>query len=179
MKRYASADFQLYALSPIAFLVLYKIPKIGIIWNLILLLVGMSVIPITRYVFGVNYMFDALAADNIINTQLSWQRHYWAFQPYIQTYVIGILVAYAVRHKPRVYLGGRIGELCIWIITCGMTCGILWWQKDYADVSYKYERLFGYEKSVYLIFHKVIYLSGFSWLIYACATQRAGYIFYI
>lgn len=171
--RYASADFQLYVLAPIAFLWLYKRPKWGLIWNLILLFIGMSIIPFTIYVIDVPHLWPAFKSETIEHIQLSWQKHYWSAQPYIQTYIIGILTAYAVRRHPNVYLGGRVGELFLWLASIGSTFGVMWWQKDFIDFDYKYEGLFGYEAHVYYLFHKLLYLSGFVWLFYACATGRA------
>ena len=172
--RYASADFQLYALSPIAFLLLFKRPKLGIFWNLILLAFGMAVVPFTVYVLGVPHVWPAFTANDIENVQLSWQRHYWGTQSYVQTYIVGFLVAYAIQRHPNINFGGRYGELCIWFATIGSTIGLMWWQKDFLDFGYAYGGLFGYEAPIYYTFHKPLYLAGFCWLFYACATGRAS-----
>ncbi|CAG2114034.1 unnamed protein product, partial [Medioppia subpectinata] len=85
-------------------------------------------------------------------------------------------MGYAIRRHPKAYLGGRIGEAIISLVTFSMTFGICWWNKDFMHFSYRYTRLNGYEQHLYLLIHKVFYLSGFCWLFYACATGRAEII---
>ncbi|CAG2120272.1 unnamed protein product, partial [Medioppia subpectinata] len=168
--RYTSADFQLYAMSPLAFLALYKMPRFGVLWNVFLLAIGISIPLILRFA---PHIYEGFAADIVSDNIKAWSHHYWSSLPYIQTYIIGILMAYAIRRHPKAYLGGRIGETIICLVTFLMTFGICWWNKDFLHFSYRYTRLNGYELHVYLLVHKVFYLSGFCWLFYACATGRA------
>ena len=173
-KRYASADFQLYALSPIALLVLYKSPKWGILWNVLILMFGVSIPLIMRYWFQIPHIYEGFSSNDTKMNLSAWTYQYWSCLPYIQTYIIGILTAYVIRKYPKAYLGGRIGESIISMIAFTMTFGIVFWNKNFLHFSYRYTRLYGYELQVYLIVHKAFYLSGFVWLFYACATGRAG-----
>ncbi|XP_054166937.1 uncharacterized protein LOC128964372 [Oppia nitens] len=171
---YASADFQLYALSPIAFLALYKMPKIGVIWNFVLLIIGISIPLFMRYgMADMPHIYESFTWDNVIGNINGWQWQYWSFFPYVQTYVMGMLLAYTIRRHPNAYLGGRIGEAFLWLITLSISFWIVFWNKDFLQFDYKYDGFYGYEMHAYLVLHKVCYLTGFSWLIYACATGRA------
>ncbi|CAG2101243.1 unnamed protein product [Medioppia subpectinata] len=171
--RYSSADFQLYALSPLAFLALYKMPRFGVLWNVFLLAIGVSIPLITRFHFNVPHIYEGFSTDSTSSNVSGFTYHYWSSLPYFQTYIVGILAGYAIRRHPKAYLGGRIGETIISLVTFSMTFGICWWNKDFLHFSYRYTRLNGYELHVYLLVHKVFYLSGFCWLFYACATGRA------
>ena len=37
---------------------------------------------------------------------------------HIVSYVFGIFCAYLIKTRPKAYLGGRVGELVIWLLTC-------------------------------------------------------------
>ena len=164
----------MYALAPIVFLVLYKSPKLGVVWNLVLLLMAVLFPLFNRMVMDLPHIYELLKVPNLQKLMIGWATHYWSPINYFQTYIIGILLAYMVRHKPKIYLGGTIGEVFIWIITSFTTMGILYWQRNFFNTSYTFEALNGLELHVYLVFHKLLYLSGFAWLIYACTTGRGG-----
>ncbi|XP_054166940.1 uncharacterized protein LOC128964376 [Oppia nitens] len=101
-------------------------------------------------------------------------RHYWQPFNYIQTYIIGMLTAYAVRYHPKVYLGGRYGHITLWIITICMTTSILYWQRNFVMPGYLATNFNDYEIPLYLLIGKPFYLTSFVWLIYCCSTGRGG-----
>ena len=170
-------DFQLFAFSPVIFLALYKYRKYGVIWSVFLLIVSILVPVFNRVVLDLPHLYEAISHPNTYKVMIGFNVHYWGPINYIQTYIIGMLVAYGVRHKPNIYLGGRIGETLIWIGTILMTVSMLYWQRNFMVPGYPYEALNGLELPLYLLSHKIIYLSSFAWLIFACVTGRGGLFF--
>ncbi|XP_054166938.1 nose resistant to fluoxetine protein 6-like [Oppia nitens] len=171
---YSSLDFQLYALAPIAFLVLYKYPRFGLIWLFILLIFGI-LLPIFNYqILELPHVYQAISWPDVMQTMEGFARHYWQPFNYIQTYIIGMITAYAVRYHPKAYLGGRIGHMFIWIITICMTTSILYWQRNFVTPGYLAYDFNDYEMPLYLLIGKPIYLASFVWLIYCCSTGRGG-----
>ncbi|CAG2183181.1 unnamed protein product, partial [Oppiella nova] len=104
---------------------------------------------------------------------LGWRTNYWGPLNYIQTQIIGMLLAYAVRYHPKAYLGGPIGHVIIWLTTFSITLGHMYWQKDMIMPGFEYGP---YEQYLYLFFHKPLYLSWFAWLIYGTSTGRWGFL---
>ncbi|CAG2120131.1 unnamed protein product, partial [Medioppia subpectinata] len=91
---------------------------------------------------------------------------------YVQTFIIGMLLACAVRYRPNVYLGGTIGHLILWFGTACITLGHMYWQRKMIMPGFQYAEG---EQLLYLIIHKPVYLTWFAWLIYATCTGRGGY----
>ena len=168
-------DFQLYAMAPIAFLVLYKLGRKGVYWLLILLVIGIIIPPFNRFVMGDLHAYEILSHQNAKQIMLGWKSHYWGPLNYIQTQIIGMLLAYAVRYHPKAYLGGPIGHVIIWLTTFSITLGHMYWQKDMIMPGFQYGP---YEHYLYLFFHKPLYLSWFAWLIYGTSTGRWGLNYY-
>ena len=128
-----------------------------------------------RAVLHLPHVYEVLNEPNLQLVMRGWSIHYWGPINYFQTYIIGILVAYMVRRKPTIYLGGKVGEVLIWITTIFTSLSLLYWQRNFLLPGYCFEALNGLEVYVYIVFHKLLYLSSFSWLIYACCTGRGGW----
>ena len=127
-----------------------------------------------RIVMNWPHVYEFFRHENLQELLIGMSAHYWWPINYLQTYIVGIMIAYLVRHKPNIYLGGRIGELFIWITTAFISFGLMYWQRNFVVANYPFEALNGYELHIYLLVHKLIYLPWFAWLIFACCTGRGG-----
>ncbi|XP_054166939.1 nose resistant to fluoxetine protein 6-like [Oppia nitens] len=171
---YSSLDFQLYALAPIAFLVLYKYPRFGLIWLFILLIFGILLPIFNHQILEMPHVYQVITWPDTVQAIDGFARHYWQPFNYIQTYIIGMITAYAVRYHPKAYLGGRIGHMFIWIFTICMTFSILYWQRNFVMPGYLAINFNDYEMPLYLLLGKPIYMLSFVWLVYSCSTGRGG-----
>ena len=164
-------DFQLYSLAPIVFIVYYYFPTIGIIWNFVLILVGVIISLAPKVIWGVPYIFEYPPNDSIWTTVRSVILYYWRIDSHIVSYVLGMFCGYLVRQKPDLYLGGRIGELFLWITCTALTIISMFWINNFWDPYYPLTET---EVLLFLALAKIMYLCGWFWMIYACATGRGG-----
>ena len=171
---YTSCDYQLYALAPLSWFALYKFPKYGILWNIILLVFAVLFPVFNNKVLGHIHLYQLLYATNFRTLMQGWVWHYWSPTNYMQTYIMGILVAYVLRKYPKLNLGGRIGESLIWFGTVMSCLTILYWQKNFIDPGYQFDKFNGNEMPLYLLTHKIMFLPAYAWLVYACETGRGG-----
>ncbi|CAG2177616.1 unnamed protein product, partial [Oppiella nova] len=102
-----------------------------------LLVIGIVIPPFNRFVMGDLHVYEILNHQNAKQLMLGWGTHYWGPLNYIQTQIIGMLLAYAVRYHPKAYLGGPIGHVIIWFTTFLITLGHMYWQKDMIMPGFK------------------------------------------
>ncbi|CAG2102496.1 unnamed protein product, partial [Medioppia subpectinata] len=105
---YSSMDFQLYAMAPIAFILLYRFGSKGVYMVIGLLFVAIGLPVFYKFVLGHLHVYEITSHPNLREIMLGWSTHYWGPINYIQTFIIGMLLACAVRYRPNVYLGGTI-----------------------------------------------------------------------
>ncbi|CAG2102301.1 unnamed protein product [Medioppia subpectinata] len=167
---YISSDFQLYLLAPIVFLVLYRWPRIGLVWNIVVILIGICIPLAQRLLFGVKHYFE-FSFDTLWSTQNSIILYYWRSDSHIVSYAIGILCGYLIRAKPNLYLGGRVGETFLWISCTTITLLSMYWNNYFFDPYYPLSLT---EMLLFMAFSKPLYLLGWVWMFYACATGRGA-----
>jgi hypothetical protein len=82
--------------------------------------------------------------------------------------MLGMLLGYLLRHKPDLYLGGKIGETFCWIFSLSMSFGAMFWHGNWFLEPPNQTSLY-----FYLLFSKIFWCVGWAWIIFACATGRA------
>ncbi|CAG2116817.1 unnamed protein product, partial [Medioppia subpectinata] len=125
-QRYISSDYQLYILAPIVFLVLFRWPRIGLLWNIVVILIGIFIGVAPRVLFDIKHYFE-YQFDTLWSTQNSVILYYWRPDSHVVSYAIGILCGYLIREKPNLYLGGRVGEVFLWISCTTSTMLSIYW----------------------------------------------------
>ncbi|CAG2102495.1 unnamed protein product [Medioppia subpectinata] len=171
---YSSMDFQLYAMAPIAFILLYRYGRRGVYMVIGLLLVAIGLPVFYKFVMGHIHVYEIISHTNAREIMLGWKTHYWGPINYVQTFIIGMLLSCAVRYRPDIYLGGTIGHLILWFGTACITLGHMYWQRRMIMPGFQYAEG---EQLLYLIIHKPVYLAWFAWLIYATSTGRGDPFF--
>ena len=159
-------------MAPLIVLILYYWPKIGVIWNILLIILGSLIGLIPKIMFKIPHLFESYKTMNFDIMTKTLSHHYWGVEPHVQVYALGILIGYLVRRHPNVYLGGRISEVLIWSTSWSLTIYALFWHKNY----FNYTKYTVTQKQMYnwIIFSKLCYAVGWSWALYAMCTQRAG-----
>ena len=163
-------------MAPVIILVLYYWPTLGIIWNVLAIILGSVIALAPKIFFGIPHLFDNNKNFNFETMTKTVSHHYWGIEAHVQLYVVGILIGYIIRRHPKAYLGGRWGELLIWLTTWSMTTYAIFWHKDY----YKYSEYKVTQQEIinWIAFSKVCYAAGWCWAFYACTTGRAGMLLF-
>ncbi len=173
--RYTAADFQLYLLAPIVFLVFYNSPKIGLFWNIFLVILGIFTALAPKIIFGTPYLFEWSEFAYPFSFLDSLKSNYWGIESHVVSYMLGMLLGYLIRQKPNLYFGGRFGELFIWIISWSLTSFAFYWNKDLYN---PYNDLTQTQILLWIAFSKLCYLSGWFFLLYFCTTGRGGLVLF-
>jgi hypothetical protein len=87
------------------------------------------------------------------------------------SYILGILLGYLIKYKPNLYLGGRIGESFIWIITIVITFWGIIWNKDFMKFDYNLTQT---ELLFWIGLDKYMWTAFWFWVIYMGATGRGS-----
>jgi hypothetical protein len=166
-----SADFQIRLISPIILLVMYKYPKAAIQWALTWTALGFIAPVIIRVVTDMPYPLETFKKEYLWQMSDSFLFYYNRTDVRFFPYMAGVLCSYFINRKPNTYLGGRVVEALIWFLTWFATfASMIWgnqiWQWDYS-VGYV-------ESLIFMSFSKLMHISGWFWLTYACATGRGG-----
>ncbi len=74
--RYVATDFQLYLMAPIVFLLLYRSPKIGIIFNILVIILGMFIALAPKILFGIAHIFEYSKHESRLSVSASVAHHY-------------------------------------------------------------------------------------------------------
>ena len=151
---------------------LYNWPKLGITWNIIVVVLGSLIAVTPKLVFGIPHLFDGYKTFNFEQMAQLVSHNYWGIEQHVQLYVVGILLGYLVRRHPNAYLGGVWGEIVIWLISWGLTFYAVFWHRNYHN--YAEYRVTQIEIINWLAFSKICYGVGWCWAFYACTTGRAG-----
>jgi hypothetical protein len=124
-----------------------------------------------KVIFDIPHYLEFEKFENVHDASRAFGHHYYEFHQHITSYVVGFLVGYSIRKKPNLYLGGRIGELFIWVVSWGLTFWSMWWHRDWLKTDYIIgdTNLF-----LWMLFGKLCFVSGWAWTIYACSTGRGG-----
>ena len=157
-------------LAPLIFLVLYHYPRIGVLWNIIVILLGIFIGVAPRIFFGIKHFLEFPAWD-VFTTQQTVMLYYWRPDSHLVSYAIGMLTGYVIRYKPNLYFGGRVGETILWITCTTSSFASIYWINHFYDVYYP---LTTTETLLMMAFSKPLYLLGWVWLFYACSTGRGG-----
>ena len=158
-------------LAPILFLVLHRFPKIGVFWNLLLVLIGIVICIIPRMILDIPFIYESMEFKSIWTTINLVRLYYWRADPHLVSYALGFFGGYLIRKKPNLYFGGRIGELFLWVVSSSLTLYSILWSNQFWKPYYHLTKT---EVILFLAFCKLMYLCGWFWMIYACATGRGG-----
>ena len=171
LSRYISADYHLYLLAPIVFLIYFYYSHLALIWTLFLLITGAIISILPSIVWNIPHYYETPSVGTIYSGVNSFNVYYFRTDSHIVSYVFGMFCGYLIRQKPKLYFGGRIGELLLWIICTALTFGTMYWNYLLQDF---YRPLPKTEIRLFIAISKFTYLIGWFWLCYACATGRAG-----
>ena len=163
---------QLYLIAPIVILVLYYCPKVGIVWNILVVVLGSLLALAPKMLYGIPHLFDMIDIPTFTESAKTVSHNYFGIEQHFQLYMLGILVGYLIKRHPKAYLGGRIGELFIWLATWSLTTYAIFWHRNYYN--YAEYRVTEIEVINWIAFSKVCYAAGWCWAFYACVTGRAG-----
>ena len=172
MDRYSACDYQLYLIAPMIILVLYYWPKFGIVWNIFLIILGSFIGLAPKLLFGIPHLFESMKTLNFDIMAQTASHQYWGIESHFQIYSLGILLGFIIRRYPNVYLGGRMGELPIWLITWSMTTYAIFWHRDYYNFA-EYT-VTEWDVINWIAYSKVCYAAGWFWAFYALTTGRGG-----
>ncbi|CAG2102300.1 unnamed protein product, partial [Medioppia subpectinata] len=170
---YISTDFQLYAVAPAVFLVIYHCPRLGVVWNVLAIMLGMFLCIMPRVIRGIAYILEMPFGESLWAGTRAMQAFYWRPDTHVITYMIGILLGYLIRRKPDLYLGGRVGETFLWIACPTISFASMYWTNHLFDSYYP---LTYTELLLWLALSKPLFMMGWCWLCYACATGRGGFV---
>ncbi|XP_054166927.1 nose resistant to fluoxetine protein 6-like [Oppia nitens] len=171
---YVSAEFQIFLIAPVAFLVQYHYPRIAVWWGLFMSLgLGGYFLIAPKYIWDMPHFLELPNYISLWDMSRSVIQHYWKADTHICTYMLGILCGYLIRKKPNLYLGGRIGETLLWLTTWTLTMGSLYWTNL---LLHKYYTHSNEEIFLFISLSKYMYTIGWFWAFYACATDRADFI---
>ncbi|XP_054166931.1 nose resistant to fluoxetine protein 6-like [Oppia nitens] len=168
-----TSDFQLFLIAPLVFLVQYHYPRLAVWWGLLFVLIGSVLTLAPRFIWDIPHLAEFREMSSFWDYTTTMIYHYWRPDSHFSSYMMGILCAYLIRKKPNLYLGGRIGETMIWLITWTLTFASIYWTNLFAHKYFKFssQHLF-----IYLLLVKHMYSIGWFWAFYACATGRADFI---
>jgi len=169
--RFTSAEFQVFAFAPIVFLIFYNKPKIGLILTPLLLLMGSFVALAPKIIFGIPHFFEYKQFRIPSELMQSLRHHFLGVEQHTGSYILGILLGYLIKYKPNLYLGGRIGESFIWIITIVITFWGIIWNKDFMKFDYNLTQT---ELLFWIGLDKYMWTAFWFWIIYMGATGRGS-----
>ena len=153
-----------------------KNSKFGLKLVIALMIISIPIQLIMFKITKVPHIIEMFLLKNQNKTMMIYAYYYWPTCNYFYSFLYGIFVGYLVKHKPNLYLGGRIGEFIITILSISTTILVIYSRHNYyskVELFTKY-----YILELYILFHKPLYLLGYSWLVYGCATGRLGKDFY-
>ena len=171
--RSISVDFQLYLVAPIIFLVFYYSPRFGVFWNILMIALGVFICLAPRLIWDIPHFYEFPRLASIWDFRGALIQYYYRADPHFVSYAFGMFCGYLIRQKPDLYFGGRIGEMFVWLTTASLTFYSMYWLHEFADPHYAVTKT---EILLYLTFSKLMYLCGWFWFFYACATGRGGII---
>jgi hypothetical protein len=163
-----SADFHLYLIAPLIFISLYAKPILGIILSILGIIIGV-IASIMPKLLGIYNYYEWREFDTIYDLSIGVRWHFYGTHMHLSPFMLGMLLGYILRKWPNVYLGGKIGESIIWIVTGIMSSWAFYWHSNW---------LIEPPSSINIIlwngFGKLLWVSGVAWIIFACSTGRAG-----
>ena len=185
---WVTSCFHLVLLAPIIILPMYHYRSYGFIWAIILLLGGSAASVAHIILEKVPFMNQIGAMSSILENSFYSIFYTWPFIHHIGPFVAGMLVGYLIRRAPKLWLGGRIGQIILSALFIGSTVfSFLWTESmlrggvELGDlITGPKEPTFESKMEVYLnvTVGKVMFVSGFLWLFYLCCTNRASKFFY-
>ena len=93
---------------------------------------------------------------------------------YIPAITLGMLTSFLVKYKPKMSLGGKINEFILFTTLFYIHIMIYIWKINITQRRKNFVEIFAYELEVYMVVHKLLYLSLYSTAIYLCSTNRSG-----
>jgi hypothetical protein len=147
---------------------LYKKPSLGIKLTIFAIILSSITAFLPRF-FGVATLFEwrnLTSLDDFRDT-VRWYFYMPTFRS--NCFFFGMLIGYVLKRNPNVYLGGKLVETIIWIISWSMSLWAFLWTEDWYvnPPSALHMILFN---SV----GKLVWISGWAWTVFACSTGRAG-----
>ena len=153
---------------------MFHFPRLAIAWNLLWLLIGAFISMSPRLIWNIPYIFEFYDRHSLWTVFKICVLYHMRTDQHIVSYVFGIFCAYLIKTRPKAYLGGRVGELVIWLLTWGTTLLSQYWFAHFWITDYHISYV---ESLTFLALGRILYLNGYFWLIYACATGRGGQCF--
>ena len=153
------------------FLVILNYPRMAMTWTLIWICLGAFISTIPRIFFDIPYFMEIFDSDSLYKTFNLVTIYYFRSDQHIVSYVMGILCALVINKYRSIKLNGYL-VFMLWVVTSlSSLLSQYWfshfWLQDY-DISYT-------EAILFLAFGKILFLIGYFWLFFACATNRGGW----
>ena len=170
--RYLSVLFQLYILAPIILIPIKKFSNVALKY-LIIFILSSSFIGIVLYlainplyIHEMNYWNVIKHPSKISSTLMADQ--YTGPWNYIFSFVIGITIAHMITGY-KFKFGSKLNHI-ITFLAFTTTILALIWQKRFRFLDEKLDHVT--ERILHLLFWRTLYLSGFCWLIFSCASGK-------
>jgi hypothetical protein len=162
------ALLHLHIIAPLIILPLYRFPKYGLIINILAIIFGLFLNVSPKLLFNIDPIHQ------ITHTfQKSMSYYYLHTEQYLTSYAIGVLFAYLCLKHRNIYLGGKLIETISWIIFPMISVSVIYWNE------YLYELVLNNQDNqlsalLYTSVGKVLFVSGFVWIIFATYSNRVG-----
>ena len=153
------------------FYTLYKSPNLGLLLTAGIIGLGSFICIVPKVFFDIPHYYELAKWKSLETGYASVKHHFYGTQQHLHTYAFGILTGYLIRKHPNLYFGGRIGELFLWVFSWWLTFYSMWWTRDWTSLSYVVDET---ELYIWQMFGKLMFIAGWSWLLYACGTGRGG-----
>jgi hypothetical protein len=146
-------------------------PNIAIVFNVMCVLIGCLICTLPKLIFGLKTPYEMNDINSFQEMKHSVMQYWMGTHQHISTFSIGLLIGYLIRYKPNMNFGGKFGETLIWIFAPMCTVLAIVWNERFKFTEQKTTHL---ENMIWLAFGKVLWSSGFTWILYMCCTGRGG-----
>ncbi|KAK7866349.1 hypothetical protein R5R35_003276 [Gryllus longicercus] len=169
---YLAVDMQLFWLSPLVLLPLWKLPRcIALSWSSLLLLVGWAVPFTIVYVKELTPLFAAGGLQTLFDTM---KYYYWPVYTRYVPWLLGVLLGYILREarkeKPEL---SRWQILLGWTLSTVLMLAALYGAYPFQQPTYVYN---GVEIAFWLSLFRVMWSLGLGWIIFACDQGYGGIV---
>ncbi|KAK7866350.1 hypothetical protein R5R35_003277 [Gryllus longicercus] len=169
---YLAVDMQLYWLSPLVLLPLWKLPKrIALLWVSFLMLIGWAISFTVVYLKELSPSF--VAGGDLQRTD-TMKYYYWTthtrYVPWLMGVVLGYILQEARKKKPEF---PKWTIALAWVMSTALMMTALNAAYPFQQMTWVYSRV---EAAFWLSLFRAMWSLGLGWIIFACDQGHAGIV---
>lgn len=164
-----SSIFYLSLTSPFL-LIIFKHKKHTLFLLLCLLILGTIISALPRFYFNLpvtpQEIHSVTSGDQ---GKLSFIHYLYATDQLVVPFVLGSLIGYLIARRPKMNLGTRFTQYVIWVGMVLLPTAAVEWNEQFNPLEGHFSN---FSFLSWFVLSKLMWSVGFSWIVYACATER-------